>query len=142
MNNMKPIQVKVSIYNISAERFQNFDKPFLKTQITTNLNIIDAKKHGDRVEVPFVFTVNYAPSLAQLSMKGKAYILGEKNEMEKIQENYRKNHVLPSVVAQSISNVVFLESINIARTLNIPPPIPLPKVSQSKVKERKTTAYI
>jgi len=93
------------------------------------------KKHENLLEIPFVFTANYNPAVAQISVKGKAHIKGSKSELKKIHDEYREKHVPPSIVVQSISNAAFLESVIVTRTLNVPPPIPLPKIPL--VKERK-----
>ncbi|RLI40345.1 hypothetical protein DRO59_09470, partial [Candidatus Bathyarchaeota archaeon] len=83
-------------------------------------------------EVPFVLTVNYNPSVAQISLKGRAYVAGDKAEIDKIYGEYKEKKPPAPVIVQSISNVVFIESVLISKTLNIPPPIPLPKISAKK----------
>jgi len=45
----------------------------------------------------------------------------------------------PPMLIQSISNVVFVESVIISRTLNVPPPIPLPQIPQIKESEKKSS---
>jgi hypothetical protein len=91
----------------------------------------------DSLEVPFVSTINYNPSVAQISLKGKAYVVGDKSEVEKIYKEYKEKKPPSPAVAQSISNVVFIESVLISRTLNVPPPIPLPQISQAKPPSKK-----
>ena len=90
------------------------------------------KAGDDSLEVPFVLTINYNPSIAQMSLKGKAYVTGEKSELDKLYKEYEEKKPPPPVILQSISNVVFLESVVISRTLNIPPPIPLPQIGQAQ----------
>ncbi len=123
----------MSITSISAERFWDIRKPIPPIQINTNLNLIGMeKKAEDSVEVPFVLTINYNPSIAQLSLKGKAYVAGEKNELEKVYRDYEEKKPPPPIIVQSISNVVFIESVVISRALNVPPPIPLPQIPEVK----------
>jgi len=90
------------------------------------------------LEVPFVFTINYNPAVAQISVKGKANVTGDKEELEKIYADYGEKKAPPPMIVQTISNVVFLESVLISRTLSIPPPIPLPKVPLASRKKKKT----
>jgi len=117
------------VTNLSAERFWDAEKPFPPIQIATNINILGMEeKSEDLLEVPFVFTVNYTPAVAQISVRGRAHVRGSKSELKKINSEYKEKHVPPSIVLQSISNVAFLESVVITRTLNVPPPIPLPKI--------------
>jgi hypothetical protein len=127
------IRVNVIIKNISAERFWDIKKPIPPIQIGTNINIVGMdKKPDDSLEVPFVLAINYNPSIAQISLKGNAYVSGDKSEIEKILKEHEDKKPPPSLIVQSISNVVFVESVLISRTLNIPPPIPLPQIPQAK----------
>ncbi|GAI29450.1 unnamed protein product, partial [marine sediment metagenome] len=78
---VKMIRVNVSITNVSAERFWDARKPIPPIKINTNLNLVAVeKKKEDFLEVPFVLTVNYNPSIAQISMKGRAFVTGNKDE--------------------------------------------------------------
>lgn len=123
------IRVLVFIHQLSAERFWDIEKPIPPVQIATNLNLVGLeKKRDDLLEVPFVFTINYNPSVAQISVKGRAHVTGEKDELTKILNDYTEKKPPPPIIVQSISNVAFLESIIITRTLNIPPPVPLPQI--------------
>ncbi len=134
------LRVNVSVTNISADRFWDIKKSIPQIQINTNLNLVGMeKKAEDSLEVPFVLTINYNPSIAQLSMKGKAYVSGDKVELEKVYKDYEEKKPPPPVIVQSISNVVFIESVVVSRALNIPPPIPLPQIPEAKPPSDKTT---
>ncbi|HII85896.1 TPA: hypothetical protein HA273_04880 [Candidatus Bathyarchaeota archaeon] len=132
------IKVNVAIANISAERFLDIRKPMPPIQISTNINLVSVEKQTDgSLEVPFVLTIAYNPSIAQINLKGTAHVVGEKNEVDKMVEEYENRKPPPAVIIQSISNVVFIESVLISRTLNIPPPIPLPQITQSTPPQTK-----
>jgi len=123
------LKVSVFIHQVSAERLWDIEKPIPPVQVATNLNLVGVEKTRDELlEVPFVFTINYNPAVAQISFKGKAHVTGEKEELNQIHSAYTEKKPPPPVIVQSISNVAFLESILITRTLNIPPPIPLPQI--------------
>jgi hypothetical protein len=127
------IKVNVAIANISAERFWDIRKPIPPIQINTNINLVGMEKKPDgSLDVPFVLTINYNPSIAQISLKGSAYVSGDKSEMDKVLKDYEEKKPPPPLIVQSISNVVFIESVLISRTLNIPPPIPLPQIPETK----------
>jgi len=132
------IRVNVAITNISAERFWDIRKPIPPIQIGTNINVLGMeKKQDETVEVPFVLTINYNPSIAQISLKGNAYVSGDKDEIGKVLKEHKEKRPPPPIVVQSISNVVFIESVLISRTLNIPPPIPLPQIPKGKAQGSK-----
>jgi hypothetical protein len=127
------IRVNVAITSISADRLWDMRKPIPPIQISTNINVVSMDKKADgTLEVPFVLAINYNPSIAQINLKGSAYVSGEKSEVEKVLKEYEDKKPPPPIIVQSISNVVFIESVLISRTLNIPPPIPLPQIPEAK----------
>ena len=93
------IRVNVAIKNISAERFWDIKKPIPPIQIGTNINIVGMDKKPDQtVEIPFVLTINYKPSIAQISLKGSAYVSGDKNEIEKVLKEHKEKRPPPPIV--------------------------------------------
>ncbi len=136
------IKVGVFIHQLSAERLWDVDKALPPVQISTNLNLVGVeKKSEDLLEVPFVFTINYNPAVAQISVKGRAHVTGDKEELKQIHSGYTEKKPPPPIIIQSISNVAFIESIVITRTLNIPPPIPLPHIPPAASKKPGEPSY-
>lgn len=134
------LRVNVFITSISAERFWDMKKPFPPIQISTNINIVGMEKIADgTLDVPFILSINYNPSIAQISLKGNAYVAGDKNEVEKALKDHDEKKPPPQPIVQSISNIVFIESVLISRILNIPPPIPLPHVPEVNPSAAKPT---
>lgn len=126
------LRVNVVINSISAERFWDIRKPIPPIQINTNINVVGMEKKPDEtLEVPFVLSITYNPSIAQISLKGNAYVAGEKDEVDKVLKDYELKKPPTQIIIQSISNVVFIESVLISKTLNIPPPIPLPQIGEA-----------
>ena len=69
----KMIQVSVSINYISAEKFWEHGRaPPPSVHISTNVNIVGVEQKGDALAVPFIVTIGYMPSVAQISLKGQA----------------------------------------------------------------------
>lgn len=134
------VRVEVGISYISAERFWEHGKPTPPgIHISTNVNIMSVEAKEERLVVPFVVTIGYTPSIAQISLKGFAILSGEREELEGIQEDYKKGRGPPPQLLQSITTVSLTEATVLSRSLNIPPPIPLPSPSpQKQDKERPT----
>jgi len=132
------LKVNVAITNISAERFWDLQKAIPPIQIGTNINVISIEKNKKGVLiVPFVLSINYNPSIAQINLKGSAYVVGEPKEIEKALKDHEKKQPPPPLIVQSIANFAFIESVLISRTLNIPPPVPLPKIPDAKNRSKK-----
>ncbi len=133
------LRVNVVVNSITAERFWDIRKPVPPVQINTNINVVGMdKKADDAIDVPFVLSIVYNPSIAQMSLKGMAYVMGEKGEVDKVLKDYENKKPPAQIIIQSISNVVFVESVLISRTLNIPPPIPLPQIPEAGQKPPST----
>lgn len=136
------VNIRVFVKNVSAENFWQIGKPIPPVKIATNLNVVGINKRSEgMLEVPFVFTINYNPAVAQISFKGISHVMGNEEELDKIIKDNKEKKAPPPVILQSISNVVFLESVILCRTLNIPPPIPLPKIPTGTQKKRAEPTY-
>ncbi len=133
------IRVNVVVTSISGDRFLDIRKPVPPIQINTNLNLVGMEKQANNtLEVPFILTINYNPSVAQISLKGKAYATGDAGEIDKAYKDFEEKKPPPQVVLQAISNVAFVESVVLSRTLSVPPPIPLPQIPiEGKQAEKK-----
>ena len=138
------IQVSVSISYISAEKFWERDKPAPPgVHISTNINIINVEQKGEELAVPFVVTIGYTPAVAQISLKGQAMVSGEKGELERLRDDYKKQNPPPPQLIQTITNVSLIEATMLSRTLNIPPPIPLPGLPQPQQKpDKERPSYV
>ncbi len=133
------LKVNVVISSISAERFWDIRKSVPPIQISTNINVVGMEKKQDAsLDVPFVLSIGYNPSIAQMSLKGVAYVIGEKNEIDEVLKDYEQKKPPAQIIIQSISNVVFIESVLISRILNIPPAIPLPQIPEAGSKPSNT----
>jgi hypothetical protein len=78
------IRVNVSINSVSAERFWDNRKPAPNIQINTNINVVNIeRKADDSLDVPFILTITYNPSIAQLNIKGSAYVRATKLNWKK-----------------------------------------------------------
>jgi hypothetical protein len=111
---------------MSAERFWEMERPLpAQVQIAVNINMLDINQRPDgTLDAPFVFTVNFVPSIAQISIKGKARISGEGEDTKKIAEDHKAQKPPPAQLVQAVSNAAIADAILISRSLNIPPPLP------------------
>lgn len=129
---------------MSAERFWEMDRALPpQVQIGVNINMLDIDQRSDgSLDAPFVFTVNFVPSIAQMSIKGRAKISGAGEEIKKIIEDHRAQKPPPVQLVQAVSNAALADAILISRSLSIPPPIPsIPQPQASPQPTKADTRY-
>ncbi len=135
--------MSVSINYISAERFWERGKPApAGIHISTNVNIVNVETKDEKLAVPFVVTIGYTPSIAQISLKGQAILSGKPEELEKIQDDYKKQRAPPPALLQTITNTSLVEATVLSRSLNIPPPIPLPGLPKPPKPDKERPSYV
>jgi hypothetical protein len=138
------VKVNVFITNMSAERLWEVEKDLpSQIQIAVNINVLGIEEQSDgSLRSPFVFTVNFTPAVAQISIKGRARIQGEKAEMQKIIQEQKEKKVPPAQIIQAISSTAIAEAILISKTIGIPPPLPpLPTPPATQAPLKMDTRY-
>jgi len=96
--NQQPLKIRVNVFvnDVSAERLWEIRRPLPSVKIATNLNLISINKlRDDLLEVPFVFAISYTPAVAQINFKGKAHVVGEKEELKKIYTAHKEKKAPP-----------------------------------------------
>ncbi|MGC8816859.1 MAG: hypothetical protein ACP5PX_03515 [Candidatus Hadarchaeum sp.] len=137
------MQVRININYISAERFWEQERAApAGVHISTNVNIIGLEKKEDKLTAPFVVTIVYNPPLAQITIKGQAFILADLAEIEKIYGDYKKQLPPPQLLLQAITNTSLVEATVVSRSLNIPPPIPMPSLQPPQKEDRERPSYV
>lgn len=119
-------KVSVFVTNLSGERLWDLERELPpQIQIAVNINMLGVEEQTDgSLQAPFVFTVNYTPAIAQISIKGRAKIQGEKDDMERILEEHKEKKTPPAQVVQAVSSTAIAEAILMSKAFGIPPPLP------------------
>jgi hypothetical protein len=81
--------------------------------------------------------VNYSPSIAQLSVKGRAQVFGEKEEISKMIDEHKLNRPPPAAIIQAVSSIAMAEAILLSKSLGIPPPLPPMGVPQEQMQAQQ-----
>jgi hypothetical protein len=140
------IRVTVQVTNLSGERYWGYEAQLPpQVQIGVNINIVGIEQKGEgAIEAPFVFTVTYSPSIAQLSVKGKAQVNGDKAEISKMVEEHRQSKPPPGPVIQAVSSIAMAEAILLSKSLGVPPPLPpmgMPSDQPQPIAKRPDSRY-
>lgn len=99
----------------------------------TKLNINTNKK---ALKLNFEFTSSYDPNVGKISLKGEVIYLIDKDKAEEVLKNWKKNNKIEKDVMTDVLNNVLtkcnVQALILSKDMNLPPPIPLPKVGGSK----------
>jgi hypothetical protein len=120
-----------------------------KINISNNISIEDIQKSDlsigqttqNALKFSFNYTSKYEPGFAKIELGGSVlYMTDEKNAKE-IVERWQKEKKINKEIAEQIINTVLtkcnIQSIILSNTVNLPPPVPMPKVNVGGVEQKK-----
>jgi len=114
-----PVKGKVSINNNVG----------IKGLEETKLNINSERK---ALKLDFEFTSTYEPNIGKILMTGEVIYLIEKDKAEEAIKNWKKNKKIEKEMMTRVLNNVLMkcniQALFLSDKMNLPPPIPLPKV--------------
>ena len=94
-----------------------------------NFSLGKNKQKG--LKCTFRFVTNYEPKIGSMEFEGEVLALVE--SVEEIIKNWKKDKKLPKEIMTSVMNNVLnkcnIQALILSQTVNLPPPIPLPKVT-------------
>lgn len=125
---MFPIVVQVT--GLSAERLSQT----LPQRIDFNINLTlpsgEISRRGNQIVLPFVFVVSTMPPVVHITIKGQVVVnAGNEDEAKKV-ENDIKAKKTPIPIFQAVMTSALADTVYLARSLGLPPPIPLFNVPQ------------
>lgn len=90
-----------------------------------------AKQAG--LKFMFEFTCIYDPKIGEISLAGEVFWLDKEENVKKILSGWKKNKKIQKEISVPILNTVLqkcnIQALMLSRDINLPPPIPLPKVN-------------
>ena len=86
------------------------------------------------VKFKFEFSASYEPKIAEILLKGDVLYLDKPQVIADLEKGWKKDKKIPketlSVILNHVLNKCNIEAVVLGRELNLPPPIPMPKVTQ------------
>jgi hypothetical protein len=117
---LKPVSGKMSVNNNVAV------KDVEKTELTFGA----AKQNA--LNFTFEFTAAYEPKIASITLQGNVTYFEKPDRIEELHKGWKKDKKIPPEVMTPILNSILtkcnVEALLLSREINLPPPIPLPKV--------------
>ncbi len=96
----------------------------------TDLSLGSSKEKA--VKFTFEFTSDYSPEIGQILFIGEILHMSEQAKQDEIMKSWKKNKQVPKETMTEILNTVLMrcnvEALMLSRDVNLPPPIPMPKV--------------
>lgn len=124
-----------------------------KINISNNVGITDIQKSdlqlgaSKQTGIKFMFEYKsvYEPDFARIELGGIVLYLTDEADATKILDDWKKEKKMSKEVAEKIINSILtkcnIQSIILSNTVNLPPPVPMPKVNVAaapvKPKEEK-----
>ncbi len=103
----------------------------------TDLSLGNAKQEGLKFE--FVFTSRFDPEIGEIVLEGDVLMIEDKPKVKEILDSWKKNKKIPSETMTRVLNSVLsrcnIEALILSKEVNLPPPIPMPKVNVNPEKE-------
>jgi hypothetical protein len=99
---------------------------------STDLAIGNSKEKA--LKFIFEFSSEYSPDVGGMLFSGDIVTLSEPAKQDEILKSWKKNKQIPKEVMGEILNTVLMrcnvEALMLSRDVNLPPPIPMPKVQK------------
>ncbi|MFP4050161.1 MAG: hypothetical protein ACLFVB_00300 [Thermoplasmata archaeon] len=121
------------IRSIDAERYSEKGETRGNLRVDHNSSVTRIKKiDNNKNELNFRFNINYS-NVGMIKIEGKILFEGNYPNLAK---KWKKDNEMPQDVAQQIHSTIINncipEAVILAKELQLPPPIPLPKVNFSE----------
>ena len=104
----------------------------VKNVETTDLTLGSTKQKA--LKFSFEFSSDYSPNVGQILFNGDIIYMNEAAKQDEIMKNWKKNKEVPKDVMSEILNTILMrcnvEALMLSRDINLPPPIPMPKVQR------------
>jgi hypothetical protein len=131
--------IGLNLISIQAKKQSGTSKQEIKvnsTPMITDVKEIELPSLASKkaLSIDFEFVTKYEPAFANINIEGSLMYLSEKNK--DIIDGYKKNKKLPEETSLEVLNYLFrhclLRASNLAEDLQLPPPMPMPKITPKK----------
>ncbi len=115
---------------------------FDKLDINSNVSIVDVvesdvavgKTKQKGLTFIFEYTSKYAPNVADMLFTGEVIYLGDPKTHEEIMKGWKAGKKIPKDIMNELIDSLFMkcnmQAIILSRDLNLPPPVPMPRVKR------------
>ena len=122
-----------------------------KIDINNNVSIKDVRedsfslggeKSQDVIRFIFEFTSKYEPNVGSILFEGEVLYMEDPKKAKEILSNWKKDKKLPKEIMPGLLNTILtkcnIQALILSQEINLPPPIPLPKVQVQQAEKDYT----
>lgn len=134
--------VKINLHKINAER--NLKAKGGQISIKNNVSVKDVEEMDFAVEgkkalkFNFSFNCHYEPNVGKIDVEGQVIYVDAKAKIEQIKKSWDKNKNVDLKIMQQIVNASLhkgnIQAIKISEEVNLPSPLPMPRVKSPDAK--------
>jgi len=135
--------VKINLHKVHAER--SLEAKGGQIKINNNVSIKNVEDMPFSVEgkkglkFTFSFNCSYEPDLGKIDVEGQVLYVDEDAKVEEVKKNWNDSKKIPMDVMEGIVNAALhkgnIQAIKISEEVNLPSPLPLPKVKHTEKTE-------
>lgn len=137
--------VKINVHKVNAERSLKAKSGQVK--INNNVSIKDVEEMDFAMEgkkglkFTYEFTCHYEPDLGKIDVEGQVLFVDDTATVDEVNASWKKNKKIPMNVMEQIINAALhkgnIQAIKVSEDVNLPSPLPLPKVKPSAAAVKK-----
>ncbi len=117
-----------------------------KVSVNNNVAVKDVEKTDltfgaakqDALKFTFEFKAAYEPKIATITIEGTVTYFDQPKAIDEIHKSWKKDKKVPGDVMTPVLNTILtrcnVEAMLLSREVNLPPPIPLPRVKVNNTK--------
>jgi len=95
-------------------------------------NLAFGKEKQNALKILFEFASKYEPKIGSILIEGNLMFMGESKKVKEILNGWSKDKKIPKDAMSAILNNILtrcnIQALILSQDVNLPPPIPLPKV--------------
>ena len=104
-------------------------------------NILEEKlpiegSKGEVLKFTFEYITSYEPEIGEIELKGHILYLDDTKKIKEILKSWKKDKKIPQELMQQLLNIIIrrssIKALTLSEELNLPPQIPLPKLTPLK----------
>ena len=141
----------MTIVGFNFTKIEGEKKDMIKGKININNNVhINKVEEKDLVlgnqkqkvlSFNFEFTAKYDPNVGSIKLTGNVLYMEDSKKVKDILDGWKKDKKLPKEFMPNILNTVLnkcnIQALILSEQINLPPPMPLPKLQPAQAPEKK-----